>query len=367
MLWYQHRASCTFSTGNLNYNCSQSRPSKPLTALSMDYHIFDIESIWGNNPPAAALFVVDRGNDYTWTDSFYNFVAYGYLWHHHRLDVLTVTGFSPDHSAFNFIERAWAFVGCTISGVILPNKSPTSDTCPCCPKHPGTKEERRSALNQIFDEANDLLRRFLDGKPFGGSEISCNSVPALTCDVFHPGIHSWKNFKPQPHTFLDFLMRHCDKQRDFLSFVKCTKLTCSHCRLVPDRATKLLSTIRNAFHGRLPRPRPFVPCTRPACLHQTLVYDYEADRVYCSLAVQAVDDEAFTHYTSFLQLYTVSPPPTNPSTPEPEFCDEHNYFFASNADKLRHWKMHHQGHPTSSFQHQQYSCNYVISPGKQVH
>lgn len=108
------------------------RPSKPLSKLSISHHTQDLERIWSAScAPAAVLLVVDRATDFSW-DSVFNFFVYGRLWYQRNLEVLVVTAFGADHSAFNFIERAWGAVTKMVAGLKLSNILPGESLCPQC-------------------------------------------------------------------------------------------------------------------------------------------------------------------------------------------------------------------------------------------
>lgn len=118
------------------------RPSKPLSKLSIVHHIQNLEKIWSTSTaPAAVLLVVDRATDFTW-DSVFNFFVYGRLWYQRNLEMLVVTAFGADHSAFNFIERAWGAVTKMVAGLQLPNILPGESACPQCSNLPPDKEHQ---------------------------------------------------------------------------------------------------------------------------------------------------------------------------------------------------------------------------------
>lgn len=65
---------------------------------------------------------MDRGPDNTWKGSLINIIEYGMLWKKNNLQLLAITGYAPEDSAFNPIERAFSSKTIEITGLTLSDK-----------------------------------------------------------------------------------------------------------------------------------------------------------------------------------------------------------------------------------------------------
>lgn len=68
------------------------------------------------------LLLVDRGPDNTWKGSLSNIIEYGMLWKKMKFQLLAVTGYAPEASAFNPIERAFSSKTMEITGMTLSDQ-----------------------------------------------------------------------------------------------------------------------------------------------------------------------------------------------------------------------------------------------------
>lgn len=324
--------------------------------MNIAHHIQDLLTLWKENKPAAALLLIDRGSDVSPWKGDNNLFQYGDLWFKQDMDILVLTAYGANESFLNFIERKWSAIGQMIAGVTLPNKLPGQKKCPRC----SDPNMRTNQTSELFDQNIKTLNKFIDGKKHDGFPIKSTGIAVndVLCDI---GTNA-----PLSKEYRSFLSKHLSKHKNFVCFMKCLDPRCRHCLSTPYRAQALMQCIETTFHGQLPHPRPFHPCTNASCDHTKLKYDSATDSVQCINVAVSSPTAEFSHYASFSQLYSVSPPCCNPisrGATSNNFCDKHPYFFDSKADQDRHWALMHNGKPTASYLHQRYVCNFQLESG----
>lgn len=215
---------------------------------------------------------------------------------------------------------------------------------------------------ELLDGQAQNLCSFLHSRRYDGFEINCKALPSSSLSTpsyltdLCIGLNKSKLPDDETKAFFQFLLRHCDRQSGFLSFITCNDPSC-RCKKT-NRASSLIQSIQTDFHGRLPHPRPFF-CSQPDCNHSTQHYDPEQDIVYC--ASPPSNTEHIDHFTCFSQLFRLKPPGCHPQ--DRKFCDEHQYSFSSLTDQQRHWKLAHDGVPTKSFLQGQFKCHFLVEAG----
>jgi len=201
--------------------------------------------------------IADGGPDWS-TKGLGNLISLGIMWEQLQLDTLVVQCFAPGHSRFNPIERLWSHLTKLLTTVVLP-----ADIAGVVPK-----ENDVEGWNAVLDQATDLCSRFWNGKKYDGFPIRTflflSDNPKvkqikLTHDLIYDFVNTSKTELKKNTTFqllrdkYLFLVKHTNRKKFQLEFIRCQDSTCPHCSKLPVRDNKFLDAIR-AFGGSVPTP-----------------------------------------------------------------------------------------------------------------
>lgn len=225
---------------------------------------------------SVVLLAVDGGPDLSVKHQT-NVYQYGLLWKEMNLEAMIVYDYGPYQSAMNPIERIWAPVTKSLSGVIFHDKVRIDNDNPTrppmfesLPPHQQT-ELQPNVLEQkekkIFDTAmRECTQIISQHAVYGNESVLCNFVECFSVEeksdkdtyesmfLFTKApLYDLKSKKNQDHiAAFAFVCKHLVRQHNVITFCVCKNPSCSHCTKFTNtsRATKCLQE----YGYRLPNP-----------------------------------------------------------------------------------------------------------------
>ena len=307
-------------------------------------HIVDLKQVMSlEGTKKNVLLIVDRGPDNTWKGSLINLVQYGILWRDSKLQNLAITGYAPEDSAFNPIERSYSSRTVDITGTVI------SDTIN---GKKITKQSLKEEIKIINDNGVNELTNLWNTKTYDGFQVHSFAVPSSESTLVHEFDHSeyhkylkgifkinseyllntnnlGNSFNDcQKNKILTFIIDHCIKTLDLLWFGPCylfNRPSCDHCLSLGDHS-EMLQFLTKDLNGIIPFP----------------IKSTEHDN----------------HFKTFFELVS-SPENTYHNLSTLKSCDLHTYHFDSEADKRRHFNLFHGGQPTVSYEKDYFKCEYM--------
>ena len=190
--------------------------------------------------------IADGGPDWS-TKSLMNALFFCRLWKECHLNILCVTSFAAQFSAYNPIEHLWSPMSKKLASVMF-SAIAEGDTKPPCSISGITPEERVKKEAEVFDRAiTELCHVHWKDAVFDtfkvlAAPVECND-PNPTChDVvnkFFKAPLSRMSEYSQQFEEMKFMLKHIQRHRNEVMFLKCLEDTCAYCTTNPPRATKV--------------------------------------------------------------------------------------------------------------------------------
>ena len=192
----------------------------------------------------------------------------GELWKDLNLDLLVAVTYAPYNSRYNPIEHAPR--SNDLTGVVLPATLDGEDKPPS--QQSVLSEETIMRKEGVVHDAamatvsNHWKDKCYDGHPVLPVVISCfddaKEEEARQQDVMasfnYAGVQALKTNEAMITLKKEyrFLMEHIDRRSHFLSFCKCSRKTCHHCRTQPVTSKRSMKLIQESDGMFTPTPDP---------------------------------------------------------------------------------------------------------------
>ena len=279
-------------------------------------HVTDFEALLhkmrgeGRGVTPVIGLIVDGGVSYLTTREA-TVLLFGRLFRDFELEGLIILRRSRGLSAYNEIERLWAFISKRLAGKIC-SACADGDTTPPCQQPSLSDTEREKKEVYIFDTAmNEVSKILNDDLKFGDYPISVRPILSrnamkyrATRDSDYNQICSFNGSSVKGETKKLFdewkdIIRHVDFRMHVIAFSPCDDRQCvwPQCRkITPDLAPRW-SRIRTLFAGSAPSPLP--SNTHPQHFHTFLEmldlagegYKFPPNDYHCP-SVACLDDES---------------------------------------------------------------------------
>lgn len=292
--------------------------------------------------------IVDGGPDWS-PASLLNNLFFFRLWRDAGLDMLDVCSYAARYSAYNPIEHLWSPLSKKLSGVQFSSKA-YGDTKPPCQISGLTAQEQRQKESEVFDRAIfDLCTVHwanvtFDGYPVTPVHVKCLNQSETYND--HDKVHAFlscplRDIKAGKYKKIEKemreMLRHIQRHRNEVIFMKCSHSSCSHCTQNPVKAKKLFAMLKKMDM------KMFAPLSKGNT----------------------------GHYYTFKEMCDLEPeklPTGDMGMPSSVGCDLGRckycpaYTFFSKTEKARHLKVFHSYHSKGSKSGQtKYICHYKVN------